>query len=72
MNQNPTPNPYTTKLKATVRVTNEHLAETDQDAERRSEANVKRAIHNALRKELGSGLEELEIEVEGTARRSDR
>lgn len=72
MNQKPNPNPYTTKLKATVRVTNEHLAETDQHAERRSEANVKRAIHNALRKELGSGLEELEIEVEGTARRSDR
>lgn len=66
------PTPYTTNLKATVRITNKHLADGSDDAERRSEENVRRAINNALRSELGSGLEGLEIEVEGTARRSDR
>ena len=66
------PTPYTTDLTATVRITNKHLADSDGAAERRSEENVERAIHNALRRELGSGLESIEIEVEGTARRSDR
>ena len=66
------PKPFTTEAEANVQFENDHLATTEEEAQRHTAENLRRVLEAAVREEFSVGLEDLDIDIVTDARRSER